>query len=200
MAMTEETFPTNGAEAAVSVPWDVLESGLSGRSLIVSYLASSRAAGPGRVIVDESEWSVRIRVEQPVDGTPSHAPVPVAYTPMRRTPIVEVALTTPIGGRRIQGEGRAARPFRTFGYLWQPGPDTLRLPAVPRVIGLAPADALTVLAAQGFDAAVVGDGPEILEQDPKRGGVARNHQAAVCDRGPVLTLTTHVGSQRSPEA
>jgi hypothetical protein len=196
--MTEETFLTHGATAVVSVPWEVLESGLSGRSLIVSYLASGRAAGPGRVFVDESESSIRIRVDQPVDDPNSDAADRVARTRMLHTPIVEVQLGSPVGGRRIEGEGRAVRPFRS-GYLFQPGQGTLQLPAVPRVIGLAPADALTVLAGQGFDAEVVGDGPEIHEQDPRRGGVTRNNQAAVYDTGPRLTLITHAASQRSPE-
>jgi hypothetical protein len=195
--MTEEIFPTHGAMAAVSVPWEVLESGLSGRSLIVSYLASGRAAGPGRVFVDESESSIRIRVDQPVDDPNSDASERVARTRMLRTPNLEVQLGRPIGGRRIEGEGRAVRRFRS-GYLFQPGPGTLQIPAVPRVIGLAPADALTVLAAQGFDAEIVGDGPEIHEQDPKRGEVARNHQASVYDTGPRLTLITDAASLREP--
>ena len=167
---------------ALHVPWEVLEVGPSGRSLVVSYLSSNHA-GRARVILSETSLAIGIRVEQ--SAAPQADPTRrVARTLKRHTPIVDVQLAALIGGRPIGGEGLAAGSFRSFGYLWQPGPGTLRLPAVPNVIGLAPRDALIVLSAQGFDAMVAGDGPEIVEQRPPRGQVARNNSADAYRQGP----------------
>jgi hypothetical protein len=113
----------------------------------------------------------------------------IALTPMLRTPIQTVSLKAPIAGRGIEGEGMSETAINSFSYLAITRPDGLRIPAVPSVIGLAPADAVRVLSQRGFVAVLDGHGREVLDQHPRRGERARNRQAAVYDAGePVRIL------------
>ncbi|MGO9793373.1 MAG: PASTA domain-containing protein [Solirubrobacteraceae bacterium] len=173
-----------------SLPWMLLEAGRGERSLVLSYLVSSQAVGAAQVLVEESPTAISIRVDQAVELDRRSPDRNVARTPMRRTPVIEVELASRIGGRQLEGAGRATWTFRGFGYLWQSGPGTLQLPAVPRVIGLAPRDAKGVLAMQGFDATIHGDGKAIVGQHPGPGEIARNTQSPAYDHGPAVVLTT----------
>jgi hypothetical protein len=169
--------------------WELLEAGADGQSLILRYLAAHRGRGPARVLVRESARTIAITVEQSVleEGVDLRGSG-VAVTGARRVPIKEVALEAPIGGRRLEGEGMSEGALRSLGYPTRPGPGTLLIPVVPRVVGLACSDAVCVLGRQGFPAMVIGEGSTVLEQRPERGGVARNTQANTYDVGEPIAL------------
>jgi hypothetical protein len=175
----------------VRIPWVVLESAQAGTSLVIQFLLADRGVSKARVLVHESDLRISVAVEQEVlaEGVDLRR-LGVAFTPMRRTPIEEVILKVRVGGRHIEGEGMSETSVNSSSYLAVPGPEGLRIPALPSVIGLAPQDAIRVLSQQGFVAVVDGHGREVVEQLPPRGEVARNRHAAVYDIGePVRILT-----------
>lgn len=180
----------------VHVPWVVLESADEGMALVIQFLLAERCVSRARVSVRESvresDQRICVTVEQDVlaDGADLRG-MRIALTPVRRTPIQTISLNAPIAGRRIEGEGMSETPINSFVHLAITRPDGLQIPAVPSVIGLAPADAIQVLSQQRFVAVLDGHGHEIVGQHPRRGEPARNRHAAIYDTGEPVKI--HAG-------
>jgi hypothetical protein len=153
---------------AVTVPavWTVTGVDPGGRSLHLAYEGGGCLVDNGRAVVEESAERIAIRVEQTAFiGGPCTADL--RYHGLR------VTLRAPVAGRPIAGATLAPSVFRgTSGISFS---ERYVLFVIPRVIGLAPADAARVLRQQGFaataprPAAGGGARPAITEQLPSAG-------------------------------
>jgi hypothetical protein len=150
--------------AEVRVPWIVLGTGPGARALVIRYQAASCHRGPAHAFVSETSKAIRIRVRQPVSG--AEACSRVGFTPR-----LTVRLADPVAGRSIQGEGLGYEPrrglveSRSLSVPDRPNP-AVRLPLVPRVVGLSSEDAAAVLERQGFHVTVDGASGEVVAQEP----------------------------------
>jgi hypothetical protein len=120
--------------------WVLTESGRGGRSIVVSYDGGG-CAGEATARVTETGSAIRVVLDQtawiPEDGE--------ACTADLRVYRLKVRLAAPVAGRRVRGQGDERRVLFAGPF----DPDGQRL--VPRMIGLAPADALRALNIQGFE-------------------------------------------------
>jgi hypothetical protein len=177
--------------AIVYQDWALLECGPQAMSLVIRWVADDRGLGKAQVVVQESPNCISIAVERAVRGDERDPRGRrVIYTTMRSTPIEHVALSSPVRGRRVGGEGMSERAVGSFPYLSVRGPGTLLIPALPSVLGLAVEDAVRLLELQGFPVLIEGDSGEVVAQLPSRGHVARNRQAPEYDTGQSVTLVT----------
>lgn len=190
----EPPHPPTGAQTAqVRVPWIVLETGRDSRSLVIQYRAAFCHRAPGEATVRETNEAIAIRVHEQVSASVGGRRRSCKLDLL--TPRLVVRLAHPVAGRSIEGAG--------YGYPLDPGsvsylshgvPDTpnptVRLPLVPRVIGLSRFDATTVLTAQGFHVQVRGAGNgEVITQDPAPGHLAPGSNHAAPYDG-VVSITT----------
>lgn len=164
----------------VTVPWTVLETGPGARSLVLRWRAAPCGVEKGHPVAAETATSISIRVEEKVQRKP------VVCTSDLYTPTGTVRLHTPLAGRRITGpmarigrtyDGRPvplAHPQDWLTYLLKDRRFHALLPEAPRVLGLAPSQAVRVLALQGFRTRVSGHGREVVAQDPGRGVVPKD--------------------------
>jgi PASTA domain len=160
-------------------PWVLLEAGRADRSLVVQA-RPPLCGGKAHAVLRENGTTITVQVE----GTVIVPRGGVICATSLATPHLTVPLASPVAGRRIVGEDLSIRRL-SFGYLNGPGPGTLLRPLVPRVVGLSPADAVHLLAVQGFRPTVTGSGSEIVRQSPARGKPALGAKPHSDDGGVV---------------
>lgn len=187
------TAPAGHAVAAsreASDDWIVLEAGPGARSLVIEHLTPTCRIGLARALVRETRATVAIRILQRV-ATPAHRN---GCLQDAVSPRLTVRLRSPIGGRRILGEG-LPRPLGlgSVAYLTRsmadPPHPAIALPLVPNVVGLATPEAIEVLAREGFRIDVVGDEHGVvLRQSPTRAHSAPGSHASSPYTGTV-TIT-----------
>jgi hypothetical protein len=143
----------------VTVPWLLLEAGPDAKSVSITLAAGCFPESP-HVLVRESSTTIRIRVlaRTPVPDTGRLA-TSCVYEPL-------VALRAPIAGRRIASDSWTGSLH--YGSLAN------HLIGLPRLLGLAPADAIHILWLQGFHAQLAGRGRQVVAQIPGWGLVAPN--------------------------
>jgi hypothetical protein len=125
------------APLSLKVDWRLDQAGRDALSLDLLAFGSGSCL-PGRVTATVAESAARIRLT--VTTPSSGAPCTDDY---RATPLT-VRLTAPVRGRAIVGPRHLPRAKR---LLSPPAADRLR---VPRITGLAPADALAVVREHGL--------------------------------------------------
>jgi PASTA domain len=149
---------TAGA-AVTQVPaqWDVLGVGPGARSLRLVYLVGGCESGPPTVAAAETAASVTVTVTVQDNQSPGIAcPADLGYA------TTSVALSAPLGGRAILGRPATPVGFYPGGLLNVHG--RLEL-SVPRLLGMAPADARRTLDLYGLQ--------ERAHAGPRRGGLRR---------------------------
>ncbi len=133
--------------SCVSVPWLALEVGPDARSILVTLMPGCFPDSP-RAVARETTSTISIQVTA---APPAPGPATCIDEPV-------VSLRAPIEGRRIEA---GAWPQRLrYGSM---AGDVL---GVPRLLGLAPADARRILWLQGLRAHVVGHGRQVAAQVP----------------------------------
>ena len=152
----------------IDAVWTITGVERDGRTLRLAYQGGGCLRGDGRAFVEESAERIAIRVEQTQD-----IPGPgYACTLQLLHQRLLVTLRAPVAGRAVTGVTLAPTLFHgTAGIRFS---ERYVLFVIPRVIGLAPADAARVLRQQGFDATAPrpapGDPrPAITEQLPSAG-------------------------------
>jgi hypothetical protein len=157
-ALVTVSVPAGAATRSVAVRWSLVGTGPGARSLVIRY-EHGACDGVARATATGTSTAIRIRVTRsgPTGGVPRACPQVVGL--FRLT----VHLRNPVGGRRIHG-GTPGAPL--------PTPSGPR--AVPRVLGLAPADARSVLAANGLGSRTTtrkGEVrlPQVVAQSPAAG-------------------------------
>jgi hypothetical protein len=146
--------PRRAGTQCIDVPWLLVEAGAASRSLIITApgcIDSANGLGPDWV-VQETRAAIRIRVfaQRPRAGRIEQNCGDYSET--------TIGLRTPINGRRIEGQNWPA-PLR-YGLLSD------RLPGLPRLLGLSPAQALHALWLEGFRARLAGHGRQVVSQVP----------------------------------
>jgi hypothetical protein len=159
-------IPTRAA--CMDFPWQLAEVGPGARSLVIGLPCIPYRSGtvPRPVVVtDESRSQIRIHVFIRHRALVRPGRFHAACNGF------EVAkLRAPIEGRRLIGQ--SLPPQLTFAQL------STRMAGVPRLLGLAPAQAMRLLQVQGYHAQLTGSGRQIVAQTPGWGladlGDARN--------------------------
>jgi hypothetical protein len=129
------------------VPWGVAQVGRGERSLELAYIPDSCSSGSPQVTVAETLTAVTIDVQQssfPAENCPS---------PLFAVAGVNVPLKAPLAGRRIVGTGEgfpASYDAPTEPSILASASGTQSMTAVPRLIGLAPANALQAVKISGL--------------------------------------------------
>jgi len=168
--------PSARETRVVTAHWALLETGADGRSVVIAYVAPLCHVGRARVHVRETRTSIRIAVTQRVivPAPPARGRPGIACTTEAAQPRRTVHLHSLVAGRRLSGGGHVRGPLV---YLTRPGTGTDAELLVPRMLGLAPDQALRALAVQGFHGRLVGSrGREVVAQQPPRGSTApRGH-------------------------
>lgn len=178
-APTTPRTSTSTAPRGRPTPWWPLEAGADAQSVVVEEQASALGCpvGKGRVIVEETSTSIRLHINQRYhEGLCQE---------MAREYVLTAQLRAPIDGRRIEGAGliwwpRGLYLFKTVGKR--------AVPLVPRLVGLAPDQAVQILATEEFRAKVIGTGREVAFQAPERGGATADNRGS--GLGGTVTLTT----------
>jgi hypothetical protein len=140
------------------LPWLLEEAGPAARSAAIT-IAPSCVAGPNgdlvppTAVVNQTRSAVRIRV---FVRHPERSRLGQAHCGGHWE--LAVRLPAPIDGRRIEGQSWPSQPH--FGSLRG------RLRGLPRLLGLAPGQALRVLRLEGFHARLTGAGREVVSQFP----------------------------------
>ena len=153
--------PTSDTATATPAPWALISVSRDQRTLFVRYESGGCYYG-GHAKVTQTATTVVIEVSQYLDSTAQVCPAIVGF------PLLAVPLGSPIAGRRLAGNRCPVAPSTGCP---PPGPvevfhnnDVLR--QVPRLVGLAVADARGALRRQGFAVAVRGRGPVVVGQRP----------------------------------
>jgi hypothetical protein len=139
----------------VSVPWQLLEAGPDGRSLVLTLAPGCFPREP-RTVVTQTASTISIQVTAP---PPPPGPATCIYGPI-------IDLRAPIAGRQIEPTSWPT-PLHYRSLAGQ-------LIGLPRLLGLSPADAEHILWLQGFRAHVVQHGLEVVAQLPGWGLTAPN--------------------------
>lgn len=151
--------PAGAASQTVRVPWMLIGTGPGARSLIVRYEHGGCEA-PVHATVAGTPTAIRVRLSrvEPLGGPPR----PICAQVIQIL-TMKVHLRHPVGGRRIRGGTPGAA---------LPVPSGAR--TVPRVLGLAPPDARSALAANGLGSAASTRKrdvrlPQVVAQSPRAG-------------------------------
>lgn len=145
------------AANCVTVPWLLLESGPDARSLILILAPGCFSRVPtARVSETSKAITIRVIARVPLPNS-GHVETSCVYEP-------RVKLRRPILGRRIRFAAWI-KPLR-YGLLAD------HLLGLPRLLGMAPAQAARVLWLEGFRARISGRGREVVAQIPGWGLVA----------------------------
>lgn len=169
-------------EPGPTTEWWPLESGQDARSIVIqARMAQGCPIGPSRAMVEETSAMIRIHVLQRYQ----QSGMCFGTAQVRK---LTVMLEAPINGRRIEGSGlvwSARGP-----YLIKRMNSTVA-PRVPRVLALAPDQAVHLLAVQGFRGEVTDyQGAQVVAQAPTRGMVPDDSQAGRSDFGGTVVLST----------
>jgi hypothetical protein len=151
-----------GSGATRDAPWELLEVSANGRALRLAYDTSGCWwRRPGRPTVSEGQRSVRVKIRQ------SHPPTDACRGIADWTTLL-VRLHAPISGRRVEGEPRLGDHSRFSDLRAEPRRDITKA-VVPRVVGLAHADAVRLLRLQHFRARAATAGERVAWQRPRSG-------------------------------
>jgi hypothetical protein len=194
----------------VDAVWTIAGVEPNGRTLRLVYLGGGCLHGDGRAIVDESPQRIAIRIEQSESVAPHPCPS------IARSHELLVTLRERVAGRPVTGASYARSLYFRVGVRFS---ERYVLFVIPRVIGLAPADAARVLRQQGFAATAprstaVGRRPAITDQLPSPGiavggpggrvrvrlstGRAPDHRAARRSGGRGLRRQDAIGLNATP--
>ncbi len=167
--------------SCVSVPWLALEAGPDARSILVTLMPGCFPDSP-RAVARETPSTISIQV--------TAAPPPPGPAACIDEPVV--SLRAPIEGRRIEPAAwpRGLRHGSMAGYVL----------GVPRLLGLAPADARRILWLQGLRAHLVGHGRQVAAQLPGWGLTAPDGVRPDPYSGSVALITGRTIERPSPPA
>lgn len=168
-----------GSTVEKDAPWALMSVSRDGRTLFVRYASGGCDYG-GHAKVTESSATITIRVTQFTRTGPG-----VACTAILEELLLSVRLSRPVAGRRLAGN---FCPLKTTPGCPPPGPievvrgsDVLR--EVPRMTGLAVADARLALRRQQFRVRLRGRGPTVVGERPAPGT-----DLGTVDRTPVTIV------------
>jgi hypothetical protein len=141
---------------------------------MVQYYWGGGYLNEPRLSLRESATEIQIAVALPDLTKDPHTHAILLFAASGR---LEVRLASPIDGRRIVGPHRAFTSGERGSAAYRTVPDgDSMLWAVPRVLDLAPDDAVWVLRAQGFEPTVLGSGRRVRAQDPAPGEVPTDQE------------------------
>jgi PASTA domain-containing protein len=153
-----DELPPDGIEVEVS--WVLLSVDASQLGFLIQYYFGGPIGPPLRVSVEEDERLIRVLVYM------REPRVIAGYPAVGRGGQASVRLASPIGGRLIVGPTREQMRSREY-RIWEDHGNS-RL-VVPRVLGLAVADAQAVLRSQRFEPVLNGaaeHGGAVVSQSP----------------------------------
>jgi hypothetical protein len=167
----ERTVTTDGTVVTVremSEAWQLADVGPRARTLTLFYASGGCGHDNGRVAVEEGRTTIEIGVRQDVT-TGTVGEEGVACTSDLRILRLRAQLSRPVAGRRIDGGPRMGRDLTAVSRHRELPNGNLRL-LVPRTVGLAPGDAVDLLADQGFRARTTGRAQgRVVAQRPRAG-------------------------------
>jgi len=160
--------------------WALAGVGSGGRTLVVQPgVYGGCDQGTPRVSVRERPSGIVVRVTvKTVQGPEVVCPAIARYAPAH-----SVRLAQPVGGRPVSGDLRADTP----GFVLVSRRPGATAPRVPRVIGLASADARQVLCSWRIATAPYRGSGEVVGQHPRPGAAYRSPAGPApqrCDRLP----------------
>jgi hypothetical protein len=172
----------------VRAPWRLIDLGRDGRTLKLVYDTSGCLHEDGHPVVHESLSAVSIDLYQGQDVglKPSSEVFCTGELSWKR---LDVRLGRPIGGRSLEGAGRLTSQIAPWSRVLRHGNGFLVV-GVPRVVGLAPGDAVELLLRQRFHPRIRGARiGRVIAQWPKPGTAVRLTSL----RSSVATVTLTLG-------
>jgi hypothetical protein len=166
---------------AVEVEWAPLSVRADGRSLLLGYRWGHDVINQPSLSLDESDREIRMGIALPDANRypdPDRVRTADVFQPVGN---LVVKLGGPIAGRRITGP-RCSLGGETTNFAYnRPRPLRAGTPRrrVPRVVDLAPDDAINLLRLQGFAPESTGHGIRVIEQDPEAEQIMSAEHASV---------------------